>query len=210
MHFSTVIWDFNGTIVNDVELGMQSVNRMLSRRKLPLLMNREQYHAVFCFPVREYYRRIGFDFEAESYETLAEEWVNHYTAGEKMLKENDGFSAVSDLLKEAGLRQIILSSSETEMLHRQLEILRLSDRFDAVLGLDNIYAGGKVEMARRCLGELCKTSVLIGDTPHDAETARAIGAECILYAGGHSSRAALEACGFPVIDHLCEIPGLIF
>ena len=204
MRYSTVFWDFNGTIADDVQLGIASVNRMLEKRNLPLLESVEAYHQVFCFPVREYYRRLGFDFEKEPYEVLAVEWVENYVSVEKSMTLNPGFLTVCDYFSRCGARQIILSSSETAMLNRHLSILGIADRFDRVLGMDNIYAGGKIEMARRCVGT-AEHALFIGDTEHDADTAQAIGADCILYAGGHSSREELLRRGVPVIEHLGDI-----
>jgi phosphoglycolate phosphatase len=50
---------------------------------------------------------------------------------------------------------------------------------------------------------------MIGDTPHDAETARAMGADCILYSGGHAGRDSLLAMGVPVVDDLRDVLKLI-
>ena len=38
----------------------------------------DEYHKVFGFPIKEYYRRLGFDFEKEPYEDLANEWAKYY------------------------------------------------------------------------------------------------------------------------------------
>ena len=51
--------------------------------------------------------------------------------------------------------------------------------------------------------------LMVGDTDHDAETARAMGVRCILYAGGHQTRARLEATGCAVIDRLEDLPALL-
>ncbi len=95
------------------------------------------------------------------------------------------------------------------MLHRELAYLGIENAFDRILGSDNIYAAGKVEMAKRYLGQYGKKAVLIGDTPHDADTAHAIGADCILYTGGHASVHSLKGTGFPTVDHLTEIVSLL-
>ena len=205
MKYTTVLWDFNGTIVDDVQLGIRAVNRMLIKRALPPIPDTGAYHRVFRFPVREYYRLLGFDFDKEPYEDLAVEWVQNYTAEEHTLTVQDGFFTVWQHLRDAGVQQIILSSSESAMLHRQMEILGLTGKFDRVLGMDDIYAGGKVEMAKRCVGDTGGRALLIGDTSHDADTARAIGADCILYTGGHGSAASLAACGVATVGRLKEV-----
>ncbi len=205
MKYTAVLWDFNGTVVDDVSLGIRAVNEMLAKRHLPTIDSLEEYHRVFRFPVKEYYRLIGFDFEKEPYEDLAVEWVNLYTAGEHTLRLNDGFCEIWQHLKTANVPQIILSSSESTMLERQIRLLELDGKFDRILGTDNIYAGGKIEMAKRFLGTAAAHAVLIGDTLHDADTAKAIGADCILYTGGHSAPEALAAAGVPAVSHLSEL-----
>ena len=50
---------------------------------------------------------------------------------------------------------------------------------------------------------------MIGDTTHDAEVAREIGAACVLVASGSHSRAALAACGVPVVEDLFECRDLL-
>ncbi len=205
----TVFWDFNGTIVDDVALCIRSVNRMLDRRGLPLLTSVEAYRSVFTFPIISYYRALGFDFDREPYEELAVEWVANYTEGLGELSIIDGFTDTWKTFRKCGVRQCILSSSERGMLNRQLFMLGLEDHFDEILALDNIYAAGKAAMARKRLGDACQDAFLIGDTPHDADTARSIGAACILFSGGHASHAELEKCGCPVIDSLGDAVPLV-
>lgn len=209
MKYTTVLWDFNGTVVNDVHIGIRAINKMLEKRNLKTIDSVEAYHRVFRFPVKEYYRLVGFDFETEPYEDLAVEWVKNFTADEISLKLNDGFLEVWEHLNATGVKQMILSSSETEMLNRQIALLGLSHKFDEILGTGDIFAGGKIEMARKCLGTEVKNTVLIGDTPHDADTAKAICADCILYAGGHASFASLSRRGFRTVRHLSELIPLL-
>ena len=63
MRYTHIIWDFNGTLFDDVEAGINSVNDMLSERGLKTLEDKEDYRKVFKFPIIEYYKDLGFDFE---------------------------------------------------------------------------------------------------------------------------------------------------
>ena len=74
---TTVIWDWNGTLLDDVELCMESINRLLREHRLPQL-DHERYQRVFQFPIIEYYRKAGFDFEQESFESLAHRYMSYY------------------------------------------------------------------------------------------------------------------------------------
>ena len=87
MKYTAVIWDFNGTIADDIDLGIGAVNKMLAERGLPILSTREEYRAKLRFPIKDYYADLGFDFSKEPYEKLAHEWIALYNAGEKDVRE---------------------------------------------------------------------------------------------------------------------------
>ena len=61
----TILWDWNGTLLDDVEVALAAMNEMLARRGLSLLGGREPYRDIFTFPVREYYTAAGLDLSAE-------------------------------------------------------------------------------------------------------------------------------------------------
>lgn len=199
--YSLVIWDFNGTILDDTGIGIESVNRLLLRRGLKKIENIEQYHKVFGFPIIEYYKRLGFDFEKESYELLAKEWVKEYSSLELCAPLRPFVKELLEKISTLGIKQVILSASEKNMLVRQVEALGISRYFDEILGIDDIYAYGKEEMAKKWMEKQhVKNVLVIGDTEHDAEVAEKIGADCILISGGHQGKETLEKCGVPVVS----------
>ena len=77
MEISTVIWDWNGTLLDDLHLSLRIINLLLKRRSLPEL-SRDRYREVFTFPVKDYYREIGFDFDREPFEIPAREYIDIY------------------------------------------------------------------------------------------------------------------------------------
>ena len=56
------LWDWNGTLVNDVALCSQLLNSQLQRHGHAPLGGVEEYRRVFRFPIEEYYKDAGFDF----------------------------------------------------------------------------------------------------------------------------------------------------
>ncbi len=201
MKYSLVIWDFNGTILDDVQTGIDSVNRLLARRNIPVIADVERYYSVFGFPIKDYYSKLGFDFERESYDTVAHEWVKEYLELVKKAPARERIVETVKKIKAAGVPQVILSATEADMLKAQVKMLGISEYFDEILGMDTIYAYGKQDMALAWMKKNgIKGAVLIGDTEHDAEVAEAIGADCILVTGGHQSREKLESTGVPVKD----------
>lgn len=206
-HYTHLIWDFNGTVLNDVRLGMDSVNTMLARRNLPILADEDAYRHKFGFPIEDYYRRLGFDFEKEDYHTvLAPEWVALYRAGEADCPLNDGVTETIAAIRARGIPQIILSASKRTQLTDQLTHLGLMDSFQEILGLDNIHAKSKTGLALEWMQRHPDAHPLfVGDTVHDADVARAVGADCILFAGGHQPADLLATCGKPMISAISEI-----
>lgn len=211
MKYTHVIWDFNGTILDDVSVGIDSVNVLLAKRGLPTLKCVEDYRGVFGFPIIEYYERLGFDFTKESYADVAVEWVDEYMSRVPCAPVNDGVVRLLQKIKENHMGQSLISATEINMLKKQLEMLGVSEFFDGVYGLDNIHAVNKTALARVWREQHQNEKVVfIGDTDHDFETAQAIGADCLLYCGGHQGRAALTKLGCPVAEKFSELENIIF
>lgn len=205
--YTHLIWDFNGTVLDDVQLGIDCVNPMLAKRGLPTIPDVATYRTLFGFPIDDYYRRLGFDFEKEDYDTvLAPEWIERYLAGEAACPLNPGVRETIDAVARLGIPQIMLSASRLEQLQGQLAHLGLSHAFVEVLALDNIHARSKKHLAVgwKTLHPEARP-LFIGDTEHDAAVADAIEADCVLFLGGHQSRDTLQACGKPLIERIDEI-----
>ena len=211
MRYDHVIWDFNGTVLADMQAGIDAVNEMLAPRGLPVLSDMEGYRRAFRFPVEQYYRDLGFDFEKEDYKTvLAPLWVSLYN---KYSKESPLFAGVRELttaLRNAGAKQSILSASEKEMMCRQLRERGALAWFDEVWGNDSIHAYGKNALAAEWRkAHPAARAVLLGDTTHDFEVAREMGVDCVLVAAGHHDKARLLQCGVPVVQDLFEAAALL-
>lgn len=207
MTYTHCLWDFNGTVLDDVEAGILSVNVLLKKRNLPIIGSKEQYREIFGFPIRSYYERLGFDFSKESYEdTVAPEWVMLYLEHVRSSSVYCDVPCALSLFGKHGLSQILLSATERSMLEAQVSSLNLTGAFDEIFGLDHIHAYSKVELAKRWRSEHVDARVfVIGDTEHDQEVADAIGADCYLIARGHQSKHRLEATGASVLDSLDEL-----
>ena len=197
------IWDFNGTILDDVETGIRAVNVLLSRRGLPTLKGRADYQKVFCFPIRCYYERLGFDFEKEPYEVVAPQWVEQYLRCVKDAPLFDDVKETLDRFRLAGIRQIVLSATELDMLRGQLDALGIAEYFEEILGLDNIHAASKLSLAKVWRdGHPAQRAIFIGDTDHDCDAAQAMNADCFLVSRGHQSEEYLRALSVPVFPDL--------
>lgn len=204
--YDYVIWDFNGTLLDDVMTGINAVNTLLVERGLAPIESVERYRSVFRFPVIDYYKDIGFDFSEESYEELAPKWVALYLENVKTAGLYPDVVATLEALRREGVGLCVLSASELGMLEDLLRKHGIYEYFEEVLGLDNIHAGSKIALAHdwRARHE-GKSALFIGDTDHDVDTARALGADCALVCRGHQRREFLESFGVPVYDSIKEV-----
>lgn len=183
---SHILWDFNGTILDDVMPCINSINELLVKHGKKPLYGITEYQKVFGFPIKDYYKRIGFDFDEVSFEILAVEWVELYNKYNEPIKACPHAKEALQYVRNKGIPQLILTASKTEMVYEQLEMLGLREYFDGIIGLDNIHAAGKTDIALQWAAQAHPSNpVLIGDTEHDAQTADAIGAECMLVSCGH-------------------------
>jgi phosphoglycolate phosphatase len=207
MRIESVIWDWNGTLLNDVVVAIDSINKLLLDRNLEALtLNR--YLDVFTFPVQEYYETIGFNLKEEPFEIPANQFINIYNKAVELCGLHKEVIPLLSRLSGKGYRQFILSAMEQQQLEKTVSDNGITHFFEALCGLDNHYATSKVENGRLLIGRNRlnpKLTVLIGDTVHDYEVAQAIGCKCILVANGHQSKERLLKSGAKVVDSLDEI-----
>ncbi len=203
-----IIWDYNGTLLDDLSIGVQSINQMLSKRKLPLL-SEESYRDVFTFPVKTYYETVGFNFNKEDWDVTAKEFIALYTS---LLPDSNIFPEAIQLLsqfKTLGKKQFILSAMEQSMLNDSVKTENIGTFFSEVSGIDNIYASSKIENGKKMIHKhqlAPKEVCLLGDTVHDYEVSQELGCQCILIAAGHQSIEKLKQTGCPnVVNHLNDI-----
>ena len=190
--YTHILWDFNGTVLDDVKECLACADRLLQAHHLPPLGGLAAYRRVFGFPIIDYYRRMGFDFSKVSYDELAIEWVGYYRAATQTLALCPGVEEALARLKHAGYPQLILSATHRELLRTQLEQLGIGDVFEELLAQDNIHAHGKSALGMEWRARHPHARpVMIGDTDHDAEVAEKIGADCLLVCCGHQSRDTL-------------------
>jgi phosphoglycolate phosphatase len=202
-----VLWDWNGTLLDDCDLVVDVMNVLLAAKELPLL-DRERYRSVFDFPVRDYYARLGFGPQHGSFEEWARIFVDEYDRRARELPVRPQARVILGQLRAAGLRQVVVSAARNHHLRELVELNDLGDFFEELVGLDDHYAHGKLDAAHAWLartGHDPAELLLIGDTLHDHDVATGLGASCILVADGHHDESRLRATGRPVVAGLDEL-----
>ncbi|MBI2417144.1 MAG: HAD family hydrolase [Ignavibacteriales bacterium] len=210
IHFNTykhIIWDWNGTLLDDLELCVSLINNILTERNLPEL-SKEAYQNIFTFPVIDYYKEAGLNFETESFEEVGRIWMDGYEENKHTCHVMRGAKNFLAKIKSLHIRQSVLSAYSQHTLVEIIKSHGLLDYFDHVKGLDHIYATSKVGLGKELMAALQLQegeALLIGDTLHDKDVALEIGADCILVAKGHQSFERLTASGVPVFHSLEEV-----
>lgn len=206
-----LIWDWNGTILDDAGVCRKIADIMLAERGIPTLPDMDAYRAVFGFPIKAYYEKMGYRFgpEDEPYEHVADEFIVWYDKLYRTAVLRPGVVVFLDRRRAEGYRQVLLSATRYDQLVEQVAAFgSVGDRFERKLGLTDHYAFSKAALAKAFIesqGISRERVLFIGDTDHDYEVSSAIGCPCALLEGGHQSRARLLKMGAPVLRDLDEL-----
>ncbi|HPB30795.1 MAG TPA: HAD hydrolase-like protein [Candidatus Sumerlaeota bacterium] len=205
-----IIWDWNGTLINDTWICVEIVNRLLKRIGKPILTI-EDYRGIFDFPVIDSYRALGFDFDKISYEEICDDYVLEYYSRLSEYSLHDGAMELLDYFAARRIPQVILSATERGRLERAVSHFGITHYFEALVGCDDHAAGGKKEqaliyMSRHRVNP--RSALVIGDTTHDCEVSATMGTRCLLVPNGHQSREKVLSCGCPSASSLREVMNL--
>lgn len=201
-----VIWDWNGTLLDDVGAALMTVNNMLLARGMQTI-DLKEYYSYIDIPIKRFYERI-FDLEREDYDSILREYNAGYQNNLSKFGLTKGVTSVLEHLKNSGVSQAVVSSSESEQLKRNIRKFAVEHYFDVIIGSDDFLAGSKLDRAGKYLSEFQiepSKVLLIGDLTHDCEIAYELGMECVLISSGHQSEEMLRRSGAPVISAMEEL-----
>jgi len=206
--YQHIIWDWNGTLLNDVSVCVDVANEILEQHGKPFITT-EYYRAHFDFPVKAFYEGLGFAFASTDYSRLADDYIAIYRTKQLTCTLHGHAAQVLALLRANQIQQSILSAYHGDLLREVVGHFGITDFFTHIQGLDNLYAASKITQGQKLMEQLAvpaQTVLLIGDTTHDAEVARALGVECLLIGNGHQHTDRLQNCGVPVLESLAALP----
>ncbi len=210
MNYTTIAWDWNGTLLDDAYICMECVNDMLRKRNMDVL-DLDTYRRLVETPIIKAYEHI-FDLSVVTFDTIVKEFYDSYPRYAASAKLIEGAGNVLEFFKKKECRQIILTAAHTSQVEGLLCRFHIADYFDTVIGASDFKGASKLDRAVKYTQNAQwkgEKTLMIGDTLHDAETADAIGADCILFSGGHQDEGRLIKSGKPVVKNLSEIPGLV-
>jgi len=202
-----IIWDFNGTLLSDAQLGVDCDNHVFDTLGLPRITI-DDYRRHMTMPVRDFYTALGVDLNVYKYETISRLWLDRFNQHAVSVGLVPGVFELTARMKAAGFTQSILSASYEKSLLEQCEALGIDAYMEDISGLGDESAQKKTDIGRcqlEKLGLRGADCVLIGDMVADSELADALGTACVLVPWGHNSAERLEKTGRTVA---CDIEAL--
>ena len=200
--FDHIIWDWNGTILNDLPLTVSIMNDQLTKNaRTP--MSLDEYRGCFAFPLRDFYGRTGLADSDEEFMRLNSAFFTEYTKKRGECTLHDGVTQILDTFIENGGTHSILSAYSQDALTSMVKLFGIDSKFKYIKGVNNFDGSSKVDEGHTLLSMLeYKTSkiLFVGDTMHDYEVACSLGVQCALIAKGHQSKEKLSGASALLLD----------
>ncbi|MDA0339752.1 MAG: HAD hydrolase-like protein [Proteobacteria bacterium] len=203
-HYGHIIWDWNGTLLDDIALCVEVNSAIMVDHGLPEL-SVDRYQALFGFPIEDYYQRLGFDFAKTPFADLADRYIVDYNARARDMPLHKGALEALKYIAGLGKKQSLLSAAQQDHVEEMLGHFGLSEHFHHIYGVTGRYAASKIERGRQLIveaGVAPEETLLIGDTDHDHEVAEDLGIDVLLVASGHQSYERLKDRHHAVVERL--------
>ncbi|MEV7005754.1 HAD hydrolase-like protein [Streptosporangium sp. NPDC051022] len=202
-----IVWDWNGTLFHDIEAVVGATNLVFEPYGVAAY-DADGFRAVYTRPIwTAYERMLGRPLTDGEWERLDVGFHDHYHR--LMLECGLAADALSTLeaWKATGGGQSLLSMWAHDRLGPKVTEFGIDHHFTRIDGLRSAPGGHKAESMVAhiaALGVDPADVLVIGDSVDDAHAARHVGARAVLYTGGMTSRADLQAFGVPVVDTLAD------
>lgn len=202
-----LVWDWNGTLLDDLEVVVESVNAGLAWQGAGPI-DADGYRNHYVRPVSRFYETLlGRRLSDTEWRRINDIFHEAYFA--RVTRARLTFDAEEALERgrARGWSQSVLSMAPHDHLVEIVSHHRIVGYFAAVEGSRGDRGAEKaaalVTHVDR-LGVSPDRVVVIGDIPDDAHAAFHVGAHAVLYDGGSHHRDDLEAVGVPVATSLRE------
>ncbi len=189
----SVIWDWNGTLLDDVNYVVGVINPMLEKHGLQK-QTQESYKQIFGFPVKDYYLKMGFDLEKNCFVKMSDDFHESYYSNFFSCGLFESSKNALAEFKKLQKSQSILSASEQQALYLVVDHYNIRNYFDHVFGIEDKLAASKYQRGLELMnhsGYAAKDTLLIGDTDHDLEVGLKMGVDVVLLSHGHQSKERL-------------------
>ncbi|MDR5781830.1 HAD hydrolase-like protein [Caballeronia sp. LZ065] len=203
-----IVWDWNGTLLNDVSIALEATNRALRHFNLEAL-SLEDYRARYCVPVHDFYSSmLGREIQDAELDAIGVIFNAFYRDAIHLAPLAHDAREVIASRKSQSICSLLKQPILTGMIRR----FEIDAYFCRVHGRDfPLTRNGKldhlaahVDLLKRTHGVEANTIVVIGDSIDDALAARAAGIHVVLYSSGTHSHERLSQIGVPVAHSLTQ------
>ena len=215
MKNKTVVFDWNGTLFDDIAHTLRATNVILEHLgHKPVTL--EHYREHCQIPLAHMYKAFGVDMDemVRRKEEIHEMWISAYDSGAKKAALRPGVNSMLRELNERGNRTVILSNHTVENISGHVRRLDVHGHFEAILAYDHYGAA----FTKNVKGERLKTyiegrriehGVIVGDTEEEIDIARAHGLISVAVTGGVVSEQRLKQARPDFLIHdFGEIPAI--
>ena len=204
-YYKHIIWDWNGTLINDAWLCSKIMSELLSKYGQGSI-NKEKYKEIFEFPISTFYHKLGF--EENFFDLISKEFTEIYNQKKNQLTLHVNAKNVLQLLIDNKIENSILSASKQDILDESVINFQLNAFFKNIIGVENSFAAGKDLKGVQLINKLNiekKEILIIGDTEFDYFLSKKFQCDCLLLSHGHNSHNRLSNFGVPVFNSLLEL-----
>lgn len=199
-----VCWDWNGTLLNDTDVARTAMNTVLTERGLPVVPDPAAYRALFGFPVRAFYERLGIG-DAD-FRVAAGRYLELFAAQVAQARLHSEAAATLSAITRLGVEQVLISATVPETLQRQMAPHAIEEHFVQILGITDAYVPSKAVAVAGWLQSSRhdpRRVLMVGDTNHDEEIASELGVKFVRFSLGH--QAPPDHDRYPVVHDLREV-----
>ncbi len=207
----TVVFDWNGTLLNDTPVtlgGMNATLEAFDHKPIDEARFRESYD----IPIARYYKKVGFsDAEISAHDfKMVNIFHDYYAENASASPLYDGVAQLLADLRAGGTHLLILSNHLREAIVPFLDQYGIAGLFDEVMAYEDrktqlssnffpekenkkLTKGEKLRLYVKEKKLTPTDIVVVGDTPEETHIARDIGAYSLALTYGYASRARLDA-----------------
>ena len=186
MNIKSVIFDWSGTISDDVELVSATackVSKVLGGREFTL----EEFKEQFELPYINFYKKMGVSASRNEIDKLYKKFYDEVGIKPKIFPD---VKETIEWLQKKGLKLGVLSTVLEEFVIREAKGYEIFNYFYVIKGSVMDKREGIDEVIKR-VGVPASQILYVGDMDHDIIVSREIGTHCAVVTTGYQSEEKL-------------------
>ncbi|MDI9571392.1 MAG: HAD family hydrolase [Pseudomonadota bacterium] len=192
------LFDFDGVLVDSLDVYHRAVSWCLERIGMPFVKSREEYVALFEDNFYAALAARGVDLDAFS------RALREYAGSRDYYRDVKPFPAVLPVVEEISREHTlsVISSNSAAAIGKIMGRLRFNGCFQDILGSEfHLSKRAKIDHLVKKYGVARGSAYYVGDTAGDIKEGKAAGIRTVAVAWGWHDRATLTAAGPDFLVH---------